>query len=52
MGLLVKFQKYDVIWMIVNQLTKTEHIILIKVDYTLEKLSFLNVDYIIQLDTF
>ena len=48
-NLLKTLRKNDAIWVIVNRLTKSAHFILIRIDYSLTKLSKLYVENIIRL---
>ncbi len=48
-GLSLTQKKYDAIWVIVDRLTKSAHILPVRNDYSLEKLAELNINEIVRL---
>ena len=48
-GLLTTFHKHNVIWVIVDQLTKSSHFISIMIDFSLAKLSKLYIKEVVKL---
>ena len=48
-GLSITQNKHDLVWVIVNRLTKSAHFVPVKIDYSMDRLAELYVDEIVQL---
>ncbi|KAJ9141155.1 hypothetical protein P3X46_031728, partial [Hevea brasiliensis] len=49
MGLLGTQKNHDAVWVIVDRLTKSAHILLVRMDYSLDKLAKLYIDEVVRL---
>ena len=48
-GLLLTRRKHDLVWVVVDRLTKSAHFLLVRTDYSLDKLAKLYIKEIVQL---
>ena len=48
-GFALTQQKHDFVWVIVDRITKSAHFILVRIDYSMDRLAELYVDEIVRL---